>query len=81
MSRAIQELGLSVTDEDLNEEQYYRILNTEGDVAYAQAIDPPLALLNFDGPDIQQVLSSCVTSTVTTADGVCAAPTMTDNLQ
>lgn len=62
------DLGLSaasaVADEDLNEEQFYRILDTQGDVAYAQAIDPPIALLTFGGQTIQQVLSTCVTQDV-----------------
>jgi len=59
----MRDLGISTTDDDgLNEEQFYRILDTQGDVAYAQAIDPPVALLTFDGQTIQQVLSSSVTT-------------------
>jgi hypothetical protein len=77
MSQAMQDLGLSTADDGLNEEQYYRILDTQGDVAYAQAIDPPVTLLTFDGQTIQQVLSSCSTATVPTTDG-CATTTSTE---
>lgn len=58
MSQAMRDLGISTTDE---EEQYYQILDTQGDVAYAQAIEPPVSLLAFDNQTIQQVLSSCDT--------------------
>lgn len=58
MSQAMRDLGISTADE---EEQYYQILDTQGDVAYAQAIEPPVALLAFDSQTIQQVLSSCDT--------------------
>lgn len=61
----MRDLGINTVVDDLNEEQYYQILDTQGDVAYAQAIDPPVALLSFDSQTIQQVLSSCDT-TVTT---------------
>lgn len=69
MTQAMRNLGLSAADDGLNEEQYYRILDTQGDVAYAQAIDPPVTLLTFDGQTIQQVLSSCVPDELPIADG------------
>lgn len=57
----MQDLGI-IGDEEM-EEQYYRILDTQGDVTYAQAIDPQVALLSFDGHTVQQVLSSCAADT------------------
>jgi len=90
MTQAMRDLGLSAADDGLNEEQYYRILDTQGDVAYAQAIDPPVALLTFDGQTIQQVLSSCVPDelpiadgrvTMTTTTGGNCTTTTTDGLQ
>lgn len=77
MTQAMRDLGLSPADEGLNEEQYYRILDTQGDVAYAQAIDPPVALLTFDGQTIQQVLSSCVPATLPIADHCATMTTST----
>lgn len=72
----MQNLGLSTANGGLNEEQYYRILDTQGDVAYAQVIDSPVTLLTFAGQTIQQVLSSCNAATVLTTDS-CTATTST----
>ncbi|XP_060877127.1 LOW QUALITY PROTEIN: PR domain zinc finger protein 10-like [Metopolophium dirhodum] len=77
MTQAMRDLGLSAADDGLNEEQYYRILDTQGDVAYAQAIDPPVTLLTFDGQTIQQVLSSCVPDELPIADGRATMTTTT----
>lgn len=76
ISQTMQNLGLSTANGGLNEEQYYRILDTQGDVAYAQVIDSPVTLLTFAGQTIQQVLSSCSAATVLTTDG-CTATTST----
>ncbi|KAL5240392.1 hypothetical protein ACI65C_007802 [Semiaphis heraclei] len=77
MTQAMRDLGLSPADDGLNEEQYYRILNTQGDVAYAQPIDPPVTLLTFDGQTIQQVLSSCVPATLPSIADGCSTMTTT----
>lgn len=76
ISQTMQNLGLSTANGGLNEEQYYRILDTQGDVAYAQVIDSPVTLLTFAGQTIQQVLSSCSAATVLTTEG-CTATTST----
>lgn len=77
----MRDLGISTTDDDLNEEQFYQILNTQGDVAYAQAIEPPVTLLTFDGQTIQQVLSSCASANTTTATSDCEITTTTTTTQ
>lgn len=77
----MRDLGMSTADDDLNEEQFYRILDTHGDVAYAQAIDPPVTLLTFDGQTIQQVLSSCASANTTTASSDCGVTTTTTTSQ
>jgi hypothetical protein len=62
-------------DDVLNEEQYYRILDTQGDVAYAQPIDPTIALLSFDGHTIQQVLSSGASAPAAVSHSATVPPT------
>ncbi|XP_050442984.1 PR domain zinc finger protein 10-like [Adelges cooleyi] len=63
------DLDMTESKDGLNDEQqiYYRILETQGDVAFVQAIDPPqptlTSLITLDGQTIQQVLYSCGTST------------------
>lgn len=75
----MREFGLSSATEDMNE-IYYRILDTHGDMAYAQAIDPPVTLLTIDGQTLQQVLSSCVDVPVVTTTDDCPATTQLQHL-
>ncbi|XP_050521571.1 PR domain zinc finger protein 10-like [Daktulosphaira vitifoliae] len=76
LSHSIGDLDMTETEskDGLNEEQqlYYRILETQGDVAYVQAIDPPqsTSLITLDGQTIQQVLYSCDPSIETAPDAI-----------
>lgn len=76
---SMREFGLNSTNEDMNE-IYYRILDTHGDMAYAQAIDPPVTLLTIDGQTLQQVLSSCVDVPVATTTEDCQTTTRLQHL-